>query len=120
MKEFMFLFHGPREPMNILKTPEQSQRHMQKWAAWMGELGKQGKLVSGQPLETATGRQVRPGKQPVTDGPFVEGKEMILGGYLLLKAESYDEAVSLARGCPILEEFDSAIVEVRAIQEMKM
>jgi len=37
----------------------------------------------------------------------------------MLKADSYDEAVNIAKGCPILE-FDDGIVEVRVIQELKM
>jgi hypothetical protein len=119
MKEYMFLFRGPRhEPMEVLKTPENWHAHMQKWVAWMGELAKQGKLVSAQPLERDSGRQVRKGKQP-TDGPFIEGKDMIVGGYLICKAESYEEAVSIARGCPSLEDFESSVVEVRVFQELK-
>jgi hypothetical protein len=54
----------------------------------------------------------------VTDGPYLEGKELI-GGYLICKAAGYDEAVALAKGCPILM-FDDGHVEIRAIQEMKM
>jgi len=120
MKEYMFLFRGPRDNHeNVLNTPEKWQTHMQKWAAWMGELAKQGKLVSAQPLETGSGRLVKPGKQPATDGPFIEGKDMIVGGYLICKAENYEEAVAISRGCPALQDFESALVEVRVVQELK-
>jgi hypothetical protein len=78
-------------------------------------MGKQGKLVSAQPLDQ-NGMQVLGRKKAVTDGPFMEGKE-IVGGYLICKAESYADAVESARGCPILQ-FDNGKVEVRAIQEM--
>ena len=54
----------------------------------------------------------------VTDGPFMEGKEMV-GGYLICKADSLEEAVEISKGCPILE-YESGIVEVREIQELKM
>jgi len=43
-----------------------------------------------------------------------------VGGYLLCKAESYEEAVSIARGCPSLEDFPNSVVEVRVVQEMKL
>lgn len=120
MKEYLFLFRGRRsEHTEVLDTPEKWRTHMGKWAAWMGELAQSGKLVSAQPFETDSGRQVRPGNQPVTDGPFIEGKEMVVGGYLMCKAESYDEAVAIARGCPSLHDFKSAIVEVRVVQELK-
>ena len=90
---------------------------MQKWMQWMGDLTQQGKFIGAQPLDQ-TGKQVTGNKRVVTDGPFMEGKEMV-GGYLMCKAGTYDEAVEIAKGCPILE-FDDGIVEVREIQELKM
>ena len=36
----------------------------------------------------------------VTDGPHIESKEVV-GGFSVVQAESYDEAVEVARGCPI-------------------
>ena len=90
---------------------------MQKWMQWMGDLTKEGKFIGAQPLNQ-TGKQVTGQKKIITDGPYMEGKEMV-GGYLMLKADSYDEAVGIAKGCPILE-FDDGTVEVREIQELKM
>ncbi len=83
----------------------------------MGDLTQQDKFVGAQPLN-GTGKQITGSKKVVTDGPFMEGKEMV-GGYLICKAASYDEAVELSKGCPILD-FDDGIVEVREIQELKM
>jgi hypothetical protein len=121
MKEYLFLFRGPRhEPRETLKSPEAWQAHMQKWADWMSGMAEKGKLVSAQPLETESGKLVRRSGQPVTDGPFIEGKDMIVGGYLICKAESYDEAVALAKGCPSLQDFESSIVEVRVVREFKV
>ena len=114
MKEYLFLFRGG-DARGIL-SPEQMQAHMQKWMQWMGSLGQQGKLVGAQPLEL-TGKQVTGTARVVTDGPYMEGKEMV-GGYLILKAGDYDEAVELSKGCPILE-FDTGSVEVREIQEIQ-
>lgn len=120
VKEYMFLFRGRRhDPKAVLNTPEKWQAHLQKWAAWMGDLAKQGKLVSAQPLETDSGKLVRHGNLPATDGPFIEGKEMIVGGYLICRAESYEEAVAISRGCPSLQDFENSLVEVRVVQELK-
>ncbi len=83
----------------------------------MGGLTEQGKFVAAQPLEQS-GKQVTGDKKIVTDGPFIEGKEMV-GGYLICKADSYDEAVEMAKGCPILE-FEDGNVEVRLLQDMNM
>lgn len=90
---------------------------MQKWMQWMGDLSDKGKLIGAQPL-AQTGKVVTGSKKVVSDGPYMEGKEMV-GGYLMCKAGSYDEAVQISNGCPILE-FDDGIVEVREIQELKM
>ncbi len=116
MGDYLLLFRGG-DARTLQQSPEKWQAHMAKWMQWMGDLGKEGKFVGAQPL-TATGKTVTGSKKVVTDGPFMEGKEMV-GGYLICKSENYDEAVEISKGCPILE-FDDGIVEVREIQELQM
>lgn len=116
MKEYMFLFRGG-DAGTLQQSPEQWQAHMQKWMEWMGGLQHKGQLVSAQPL-SQSGKQIIGTGKTVTDGPFMEGKE-IVGGYLMCKADNYDAAVEIAKGCPILEFIDGK-VEVREIQELKM
>jgi hypothetical protein len=53
----------------------------------------------------------------VTDGPFVEAKEMV-GGYLIVNAKDINEAVEISKGCPIFSE--NGKLEVRPIQKMEM
>src|ERR1043165_6206056 len=115
MKQYLFLFRGG-EGMDA-QSPEEFQAHMQKWMQWMGGLTEKGTLLSAQPLER-TCRQVTGTCKVITDGPFMEGKEMV-GGYLMCKAADYNEAVEISKGCPILE-FDSGRVEVREIKELAM
>ena len=112
MSEFLFLFRGG-DYAN--QSPEESQANMQKWFKWMGSLREQGKFVGAQPL-TKEGKQVKGNKKIVTDGPYVEGKE-IVGGYLICTASNFDEAVGISKGCPILE-YENGIVEVREIQQL--
>jgi len=114
MSEFLFLFRGG-EGKTLQQSPEKWQAHMQKWMQWMGELKEKGKLIGAQPL-TPSGKTVTSNKKVVADGPFMEGKEMV-GGYLMCNADSFDEAIEISKGCPILE-FESGIVEVREIQQM--
>jgi hypothetical protein len=55
-------------------------------------------LVGGNALrETATATSIR--GDVVTDGPFVETKE-VLGGYYLIDAKDLDHALELAKLCP--------------------
>ena len=117
MKEYLFLFRGGRGNMDNPQSAEAAQAEMQKWAAWMGGLAEKGKLGPSQPLMPG-GMQVAGTKKVVTDGPFMEGKEMV-GGYLVCKANSYEEAVEDAKGCPILD-LEDGNVEVREIKELKM
>jgi hypothetical protein len=116
MKEFLFLFRGG-DHATLQQSPEEWQAHMQKWMQWMGGLQQEGKLISAQPL-SPTGKIVKGNKKVVSDGPFMEGKEMV-GGYLMCKASTFDDAVDISKGCPILE-FDDGFVEVREIQQLKM
>lgn len=115
MKEYLLLFRGGDAMKGM--SPEEMQEHMQQWMKWMGELNQKGKFSGAQPLIN-TGKVITGTKKVVSDGPFMEGKEMV-GGYLICKANTYDEAVELSKDCPILQ-FNDGTVEVREIQEMKM
>jgi hypothetical protein len=54
------------------------------------------------------------GKPEVTDGPFVEAKEVV-GGYWMIQAKSREEAIEWASRCPAS---DNEVIEVRQVQEM--
>jgi len=116
MNEYLFLFRGG-DGSALKKSSEAWQAHMQKWMMWMSDLAEKKLLLGAQPLST-DGKQLTGNKKIITDGPFMEGKEMV-GGYLICKAFSYDDALEIAKGCPILE-FDDGKVEVRQIQELKI
>jgi hypothetical protein len=113
MEKFIYLFRGGANP-NL--STEAMQAHMKKWMVWMESLGKKGSLVGGEPLQPS-GKQVSGKNKSVTDGPFVEAKEMV-GGYLIVNAKDIDEAVEISKGCPIFD-MDGKL-EVRPIQKMEM
>ena len=78
------------------------------------ELAKAGALVALDGLHPlAKGARVsfRAGKTMVTDGPFIESKE-VLGGYWIIQAKSREEAVQWARRAPAAE---GDVIEVRQI-----
>ncbi len=65
---------------------------------FVGESMKKGLIIDTAGLQpTAKGKRVRlaGGKLTVTDGPFTETKEVV-GGYAIVEAKSYDEALALA------------------------
>lgn len=114
MKDFMLVFRGSVQSEEAFanQSPEQMQAEMEKWNHWMGDLAQKGKLVGGQPL-FPEGKVLRGTAKKITDGPFIEGKD-IVGGYLLIKANDINEAVELSKGCPSLNADDGS-VEVREI-----
>jgi hypothetical protein len=54
------------------------------------------------------------GKPMVTDGPFIEAKEVI-GGYWMIDVKSKDEAIAWASRCPAS---NNEVIEIRQVHEM--
>jgi len=113
MKEFLLVFRNDPEVM-AARTEEEIHATGKKWMDWMGGIAAQNKLVSKGNRLSPDGKVVKPGNV-VTDGPYTEIKETI-GGYSIIKSDSYEEAVDLAKGCPIY--VIGGNVEVREIDEM--
>ena len=113
MEKFMYLFRGGFAAAERENVPAD---HMQKWAKWMETLAQKGIMAGGEPLQP-TGKQVNGSKKVVTDGPFVEAKELV-GGYLIVQAKDINEAVEISKGCPIFD-VDGKL-EIRQIQKLEM
>ena len=97
MQEFMLLMKGD-DSEHI--SPEQMQQRMQDYMEWMQKMGKNGNYLSGQPL-LPKGTHLLNKEKVLTDGPFLEPKE-IIGGYIILKAKDLESATELAKTCPLL------------------
>jgi hypothetical protein len=110
MKEFMLIFR--HEDGNKVASPEQIQVWMKQTMDWIGGIAAQNKFSEGNGLPFDDSRVVWHDKV-VTNGPFGEIKETI-GGYIVVKAASVDEAVEFAKGCPVLQGEGNS-VEVRRI-----
>ena len=95
-----------------IASPEQMEIWMKQTMDWIGGIAAQNKFVSGTGLPFDESRVVHHDKS-VTNGPFGEIKETI-GGYIVVKAESADEAAEFAKGCPVLQG-EGNTVEVRKI-----
>jgi hypothetical protein len=118
MSEFIFLYRTTEsEQREHMGTPELAQQSMQAWLDWIRDLEAKGHIKDmGQPLELA-GKVVRAGKKRVvTDGPYAEAKDLILG-YTIITARDIEQAVELSSGCPILEGSGGS-VEVRPVRNM--
>ncbi|MEM9586292.1 MAG: YciI family protein [Planctomycetota bacterium] len=107
MSKFMFVYRNSPESMSGDVSPEQMQQIMAAWQAWFQQVGD--KLVDGGDGLLPVGKQVRQG-EAVTDGPFIEGKE-IVGGFSIVDTDTIDDAVEIAKTCPIFH--GGGWVEVR-------
>lgn len=114
MKEFLMIFRNTPVNTDTPMSPEQMQEWMKPWQDWMGSIAARNQLADSGNRLASDGRVVKPGNI-VTDGPYVEIKEAI-GGYIIVKADSLDEAEELAKGCPILHVGGN--VEVRTVVPM--
>jgi hypothetical protein len=102
--KYMLLVCWDAERMNAQEEPKPGEREVEGFP-WLDDLQARGRWVIGDqlaPPRRARSVRVRDGKKLVTDGPFVETKE-ILGGFDIIEAESLDEAVEIAAGHPVAE-----------------
>jgi len=113
MSEFIFLFRSaPAEAREVLSTPERAQKSLESWMEWVASLEKAGHLANpGLPLEH--GGAVVKRDKVVIDGPFVEGKDIVLG-FMVVRAGDLAEAKTLAARCPMVVGGDGS-VEIRPV-----
>jgi hypothetical protein len=110
MSQFMLMLRDSGGfPDNI--SAEEIQAIIERYGAWLAKV-----RGSGHKLFDGEGRVVvrRDGGLAVTDGPFVEAKE-IIGGYFVIEADDYDRAAKLVEDCPHL---DFGSIEIRRIDPM--
>lgn len=104
------LFRQPSFDTNNM-SPQELQVIGTKWQDWAGNLASQGKIANNGMRLALDGKVLKAGGV-VTDGPFVEIKEM-LGSFIVVNADSLEDAVTLAHGCPAIDAGGS--VEIRPL-----
>ena len=100
MAQFMLLLHeNPNQFADL--TQKQMEAVIAEYRAWGQRLAAEATLVASHKLTDEGGRHIakRGSEILVTDGPFAEAKE-VLGGYYIVNAASYDEAVEIAKTGP--------------------
>ena len=107
MTKYLFLYRGPQAQGDYQPSPEEMQAMFAQWDAWKAKF-KSNVVDVGDGLKPG-GRVWKGGA--VTDGPFVEAKE-IMGGFSIIQAESYEDAARVAAECPITY-MPSASIEIR-------
>ncbi|CAN5675806.1 YciI family protein [soil metagenome] len=114
MKEYLMLFRNEKNDGGPKPSDEQMRAAMLQWQKWIKGLVAQGNY-SGTNRLYSEGKTLKP-NNVIADGPFAEVKEMV-GGYVIVKANSLEEAVDMAKGCPNL--LYGGNVEVRAVMPIE-
>ena len=108
MAKFLFIYRHNTESHSS-NSPEEMQRMHQKWQTWVAEALKNGWMLDAGNGLKAEGCVVNT-KKTITDGPFIEAKELV-GGYAIIQAGDLASAAEFAKGCPVL--LTGGSVEVR-------
>jgi len=114
MKEFIMVF---RNAVNgdFKPTAEQTQAVEKQWGDWFRTIAAQGKFVACN-RPAPEGKTIS-GGNVITDGPYAEVKEILMG-VATIKADTFDEAIEISKGCPILQVGGN--VEVRPLLVMNL
>jgi len=115
MSDFLYLYRLPADSPDMPDSPQRMQERLEMWRTWFKDLEARGHLKAlGHPLETS-GAVLKNGGRTVTDGPYAESKDIVLG-YTIIQARDLAEARTVAAGCPVLRY--GGMVEVRPIRQM--
>jgi len=111
MKEYILLFRANYQDIASVSA-EVTQERNNRWMDWIDDLVDQNHLAEGGNHLTSAGKVLRSNGE-ITVESLPENTESILG-YILILASSLDQAVELAKDCPILAGKETS-VEVREI-----
>ena len=99
MANYLLLYSGGKMP----ETEAEQAAVMQAWMSWFGQLGSA--LVDGGNPTSGKAKTI------ASNGTVTDGSELgMASGYSVIKADSLDEAVSMAKGCPVLQGGASLVV----------
>jgi len=113
--KFLFVYRNSSESYATL-SPEEMQQMLQKWQTWIADGLQKGWMLDPGDALKQEGRVVN-ARKVVSDGPFIEVKE-IVGGFSIVQTDTLDAAAEIAKGCPIFLRGGS--VEVRPLQGLTM
>ena len=113
MKEYMLLIRN-RIQHDADWPSEKREQFLKKCEIYIGELRKNGRLISAQPL-AREGAIISGSAGALNDKPFNETGEIQVGYYHIM-AENMDEAIAIAKLNPEFEYSPTARIEVRPIK----
>lgn len=99
MQQFLILLKGKKE---LDYSPEQLQRRLEEYRKWVETIHDH--YVSDNRLERR-GANIPEKDKIITDGPFLESKE-IIAGFIIIQAKDLEQAILIANGSPLVNHFE--------------
>jgi len=110
MKEYLLIFRMDITTKEAQPSEEQMKLYMEQWMKWINKIASKNQLADGGNHLMPSGKVLR--KDDVVDGkPYISNKESV-AGYIIILAKDINDAVQIAKKCPILDG-DGTSVEVR-------
>jgi hypothetical protein len=116
--------HAPAEFMLMLRSsadgpsdrsPEELQR-VKEYSAWAQKIRQAGLLVDGEKLTSETKVVELVNGKSVVSGDQIDPHEKPIGGYFLIRAGDYQQAIAIAQDCPHLKY--GGTIEIRRIDDV--
>ena len=104
MPHFLFAYHGGKQP----ETPAGTEVEIERWQSWFGRIG---------PAIVDPGNPVGTAKTVSAEGVTDSGGDNPLSGYTIIQTESINQAIELAKACPIIGD---GSIEVTEFHEVSM
>jgi len=98
-ENYMLMFRDDGVDWSQYDGNERGKALYQRFVDWAADLDKRGKLVGVDALARGGNTVRRRGASIVVDGPYAEGREAVLG-YFIVAVENEQEALALATECP--------------------
>ena len=114
--KYVCLVYGEEKDLHAM-TPQRLAKLDADSMAYDRSLDQQGKLIIAlalQSVKTSKTVRRRQGRRLITDGPFAETKEQLLG-FVMIEADTLDAALEIAGEIPLAE---IGTIEVRAIYDV--
>ncbi len=105
MPKFLLTYHGKPD----IQSPEDGAKHMTAWKAWSAGLGA---------AVVDPGLPVGPSKTITATDVVDDGGSNPVSGITIIQAETMDEAIVMAKGCPHLS--GSGTIEIAEAMDMEM
>lgn len=117
MKEFALFFRMNLSDPSQQPSEEQMIEYMNSWNIWIQSIREKNQLIPGGNHFSKKGTVLLPGKQQ-KEGPY-ESDNCSVAGYILIRVNTMEEAINIAKKCPILNGKNTS-VEVRETHNSEM